>query len=176
MTNQTSVDTWLPIPGFLDYEISNTGLVRSHKWGRPHLLNPGTYPGGYRFVVLRREGKSYHKQVHRLVLAVFGDGDHPHEQTRHLNGNPADNRLENLTWGSNLDNFEDCVRHGTNGRGSKSAVAKYTEEQILALWYMVSCGYRQTAISAATGIVLGTVNNIIGGRSWRHLNPYCGAV
>lgn len=39
---------------------------------------------------------------------------------RHLNGNPYDNRLENLAWGTPSENMLDKVRHGTHHNAIKT--------------------------------------------------------
>lgn len=84
---------WKPIEGFDNYEVSDAGEVRNTKYNR--LLTPSQGPGGYLRVNLRKDKKSYHQYVHRLVASAFlmGEGE-----VNHLNGNRADNRVENLEW------------------------------------------------------------------------------
>lgn len=166
------METWKPIPTFPEYDASNLGRIRSRKWRNERILQLNTHRDKpYAYVVLRRDNRSYHRQVHRLVLWAFTGQEGVGLQCRHKNGNPSDNRIDNLCWGTNTDNFEDAVRHGTNGRGSSSPVAKYTEAQIRLLWKLHKEGATRKQISERTGIVRGTVKNILEGRSWRHMNP-----
>jgi hypothetical protein len=55
----------------------------------------------------------YEFAVHRLVAEIWLPDPLPGQiQVRHLNGDPFDNRLENLAWGTARDNAEDRMRHG----------------------------------------------------------------
>jgi hypothetical protein len=46
------------------------------------------------------------------LLAFVGAPGPGQTVTRHLNGDPADNRLANLAWGTPRENGRDTVRHG----------------------------------------------------------------
>lgn len=99
-----------PILGYPGYSITQDGRVWSDK---THRFLAGAKKCGYRIVLLRKEGKPHFKRVHRLVLETFV-GPCPEEmECRHLNGRRADNRLENLVWGTRSENTKDAVRHGT---------------------------------------------------------------
>lgn len=50
--------------------------------------------------------------VARLMAEAFVPGSG--ECVRHLDGNPHNNTLENLAWGSHKDNAQDTLRHGRN--------------------------------------------------------------
>lgn len=87
--------------------ISDAGEVRSE-----HLdwQEVGFSKRGYRLVNIHR------KQVfiHRLVaLAFIGPQPEGKPLVRHLNGDPFDNRVENLSWGDGVENMADARRHGT---------------------------------------------------------------
>ena len=88
---------------------------------------------GYEVVVLRVEGKFKRFLVHTLVLRTFVGPKPPGMETRHLNGNRRDNRLENLAYGTGSENQADRVLHGTDSRGEKSTQAKLTEAQVLEI-------------------------------------------
>ena len=63
---------------------------------------------------------SHTRLVHRLVLEAFV-GPRPEGMVaRHLNGDPGDNRLENLAWGTQSENNYDKVRHGTHHNANKT--------------------------------------------------------
>lgn len=54
-------------------------------------------------------------RVHVLVLEAF---DRPRPKgavCRHLDGNPINNHLSNLAWGTHKENTEDRKRHGRAG-------------------------------------------------------------
>ncbi|KDE14258.1 hypothetical protein N505_0105420 [Rhodococcus aetherivorans] len=123
-------EMWRPVVGFEGaYEVSNEGQVRSidrHVAGRAgstrlirgRALKPGTAKrGGYHYVIL--SGRT--RYVHHLVLEAFiGPRPEGDTHTRHLNGNPQDNRVENLQWGTRSENFLDTVEHGMHNNASKT--------------------------------------------------------
>lgn len=89
------------------YEVSNLGRVRSlprylkckggalrFYYGR--VLLPGTYPSGYRFVVLSPSKKSYY--IHRLVAMAFIPNPNNYPMVNHKDENPSNNNVENLEW------------------------------------------------------------------------------
>lgn len=76
-------------------------------------------------------GKAVRMYVHRLILFAFkGLPPHPKYISRHLNGNPKDNRPENLEWGTYQDNYDDAVKHGTK---CKRKEPKLTDIKILKI-------------------------------------------
>jgi hypothetical protein len=105
---------WKTIEGFDNYEVSDAGEVRNTKYNR--LLTPSQGAGGYLRVNLRKDKKSHQQYVHRLVASAFLEGE---GEVNHLNGNRADNRVENLEWTSHQQNIQHAhtVLNRTPSRG-----------------------------------------------------------
>ena len=102
-------EIWKAAPGYEgQYEVSDQGRVRTFRRGADgRLLKPGRMPGGHLSVAF---GHGNSQCVHKLVLLAFvGPAPDKHECC-HNNGDPADNRLENLRWGTRGDNSRDKVR------------------------------------------------------------------
>ena len=109
----------MPVPSSPNLQVSNKGRVRSVPRVttrvdgrvlpvRGRVLKQFTNSKGYKRVT-NPQGSAL---VHRLVAEAFhGPSD---QQVRHLNGDPADNRPENLTYGTNSQNQIDSVTHGTH--------------------------------------------------------------
>ena len=124
MNNDT--ERWMPIPDTDGhYLVSSLGRVKSvartitTSSGRPYsvrgrILKQYQNKDGYWMVSLRMNGKWGAFRVHRMMLTCFVRPPVDGEVTRHLNGNPADNRLDNLTWGTQRENMRDRVTHGTD--------------------------------------------------------------
>lgn len=121
-------EVWVPIPNLNGYEASNLGRIRSvdrvlinsagvqRNWrGRIRVLT--TRDGGYQTVWIQ----GIVHDVHRLVASAFHGPRPSGLVTRHLNGNPADNRPENLAYGTISENVRDEVRHGTHAKSAKTA-------------------------------------------------------
>lgn len=118
-------EEWRQVPGWQGYyKVSDTGQVKSLPrltprgqkgavWLRGRLMKPTVRPDGYMVVGLSKEGVMTLERVHRLVLFAFVGPPPEGQMCRHLDGNPANNHLENLTWGTLRENWEDSVRHGT---------------------------------------------------------------
>lgn len=113
-------ESWRPVYGLEGvYEVSDAARVRRvspARGTRPgYVLTPRIDPRGYRSVKIA--GKT--RWLHRIVAEAFlGPSDLP--MVRHLDGNPTNNRPDNLAWGTSLDNAEDRRRHGrSNLRGAQ---------------------------------------------------------
>ena len=117
--------TWKPIPEWEEfYEVSNDGRVRRFDYWQPggngarRLIPAGPVStwensDGYTNVELKRKKRRVLASVHVLVLEAFtGPRPLPDSVARHLDGNPANNTLANLAWGTPAENTQDMIRHG----------------------------------------------------------------
>jgi hypothetical protein len=118
-------EIWKDVPGYEgQYQVSDQGRVRSldrvvmcegavkgsyesRKKGR--LLRPGPSNFGHLSVVLGRRNT---RMVHDLVLRTFVGPPPDKHECCHNNGNPADNRLENLRWDTRGANIRDAMKQG----------------------------------------------------------------
>jgi len=124
----TDTEVWKPVPGYeVAYEASSEGAVRSlprtTNYGRKiagRTLTQRKTHDGYLRVGLSLGGIVKTVQVHRIVLAAFAGQCPAGEVGCHIDGNPSNNRLSNLRWGTQGSNRADTVRHGTDFHASKS--------------------------------------------------------
>lgn len=120
-------ENWVPIPGYEGaYEVSDAGRVRSVSRvvvrgnGRTHTVvgkirSTKLMKKGHLAVTLILNGSLQTHTVHKLVLVAFvGRPSDPAMMCRHLNGDPSDNRLGNLRWGTASENQIDAVQHGAH--------------------------------------------------------------
>jgi hypothetical protein len=127
-------ERWLPVVGFEGlYEVSDLGRVRSLPHPRRvrgggtamhcgRLLKP--YPQtkeGHLIVVLSSCNVQERHYVHRLALEAFVGPCPPGLECRHFpDRDPANNRLDNLSWGTKTENAQDQQVHGTNRNTNKT--------------------------------------------------------
>ncbi|QBI97752.1 HNH endonuclease [Mycobacterium phage Zeuska] len=102
---------WRPVVGHEGkYLVSDEGQILSLITGK--TLRPGTMVSGHRYVTIARPSRT--ALVHTLVMEAFVGPRPEGYEIRHLNGNPDDNRLENLQYGTRSENAEDSKAHGTH--------------------------------------------------------------
>ena len=58
--------------------------------------------------------------MHMLVLLAFSGPRNDGLQTRHMDGNPANNTLSNLRYGTAKQNIQDQLVHGTHSTASNT--------------------------------------------------------
>ncbi len=114
------------IPRFPGHGVNREGAVWT-RFNNSHFLGlswtpmkPRPHVDGY--LTVKIQGKP--RTVHRLVLEAFVGPCPPGMQCRHLDGNPANNRLENLAWGTHAENAADKIRHGRGGPLSSQTKAR----------------------------------------------------
>ena len=165
------MEKWLPVPGYPNYRVSNHGRVWSAaRNGRPaHVMKCSVEKTGYVKVVLRLDGTSRMFRVHQLVLLAFVGPRPKGSVSRHLDGNPGNNRLENLAYGTQAENMRDAVRHGTVPTGASSNLAKLTREQAIEALDRVKAGESDAAIARSFGVTSTCIYHMRTGKNWQAL-------
>lgn len=130
MTHRT--EQWRPIPGWEDrYHASNHGHIKSlarviqyqdgrHRPVGDTVLKQKYAASGHHQVSFWASNKTTTKWVHRLVAETFLGPCPDGMEVRHLNGDPADNRVENLAYGSRRENMLDRSAHGVSPQRNKT--------------------------------------------------------
>ena len=129
--------TWKPWPRDERYLVSDQGQIRGLK-GR--VLKPGPCgQGGYRKV---STVPNPNQRVDYMVLETFvGPRPEGHE-VLHANDDQSDNRLENLRWGTHVENCQDRRRNGKH-----HVSYKYPRDTVRA---MIEQGLTRAEILATT--------------------------
>lgn len=104
------------------YRVGDDGMVWScvypagpgkRRFGEWKLLKPSPQYRGHMAVYL---GRKDCRHVHRLVLEAFVGPCPEGMECRHLDGNPGNNVLSNLAWGTRKENILDRIQHDTSGQ------------------------------------------------------------
>jgi hypothetical protein len=136
--------SWKTIPEFSKYEVSSDGLIRrsvfdfrndkrGHKPGR--LLRLQQQANGYLSVSLMSDaGKLKTIFVHQAVAITFR-GPRPSRGhcARYLDDNKKNNKLDNIHWGTYVENEADKKRNGNTACGVRNGLAKLTKKQVLRI-------------------------------------------
>lgn len=109
-------ETWKPIIGFEDYEVSDCGRVRSfrRKNFQGVIMRKGISSKGYETISLYKDGKQYLKLVHRLVAEAFIPNPFNKETVNHIDCNKTNNHVSNLEWMSKSENIRHAYDNGLN--------------------------------------------------------------
>lgn len=164
------------IPGYDWYAISRCGKIIGYhgrgggngKWGRRTL----TKIHGYLKVGLCRKGEQQrYFNVHRLVLLTW-IGPPPSDKPLccHRDGNPENNTIGNLYWGSQKENIADSIRHGTRPKGVRNGRCKLSESDVREIRRRrEEHGETNAVIADAFGVGTTTVSGICTRRTWGHV-------
>lgn len=177
------MEEWRPIPGWPGYSVSNLGRVRSearvivrrNRGGerpariRERILAPR--PSHQRLSVhLSAGGRKQSRFIHHLVLEAFVGPCPEGMETCHNNGDPSDNRLENLRWDTHRSNIHDRALHGTDNRGDRHPMRKLCEADIPEIREMLADGVSQSRVAREFGVARTTIMMIATGRNWSHIS------
>lgn len=180
------------------YFVSDDGRVFSEKFGERRELKPWRSGAcGHLRVCLRIHGATRKEYVHRLVALVFhGPPPGPAYEVRHLDGNPSNNAVGNLRWGTHGENMADVPRHGTHvsvrrpdrvprgerhgshtkpwrvARGERVGIAKLTEPQVVAIRATFAETGNISETARRVGVPRGAASGVIHGRTWAHVQHH----
>jgi hypothetical protein len=165
---------------YLGYYVNTEGQVKSKRGNllKPWLQKRGGYPAVK--ISLSRD-HAFTVCVHTLVLTTFVGPKPEGSEACHRNGDPTDNRLANLYWGTRADNVGDMYRHGTwsktrpTHRGEAHHSAQLTDEQVADIRNRYVRGINQhfpgngKELAEEYGVSYGIVWAVATGRTWSHV-------
>jgi len=99
------------IPGFPNYFITKDGKIYSLKTG-DYLKTP--VREGYYTACLSKDNKGRPKYVHKLVAQSYLTNGEKDVCVNHKNGDPSDNRVENLEWCTKSHDVKHALSTGLN--------------------------------------------------------------
>lgn len=115
---------WRDIEGFEGlYQVSNTGQIRSLRFGKTKILKVMADNRGYKSLSLYKNGKGKTYRVHRLVAQAFIPNPNNLPEVNHKDENKANNHVSNLEWISHKDNVNYGTRNKRTGESLKGKMA-----------------------------------------------------
>ena len=137
------------------YQISNLGNVkRSKRESTGRLLNPYVNSHGYLTVSLSKNGDVSREIVHRLVAKAFIKQPLGQNVVNHLDGNPLNNRVDNLEWCTQKQN----IIHAIENELIIHRIKTIDRETMLDL---LNNNFNYDEIAGILGVAKGTVFNYI---------------
>lgn len=107
---------WRPVKDYEGlYEVSNLGQVRSLNYkGNGYIRELKTHPNnrGYLTLLLTKDSTSSRKLVHRLVAEAFIPNPENKLEVNHIDGNKANNSVNNLEWATRQENNVHALNTG----------------------------------------------------------------
>jgi hypothetical protein len=152
-----------PIPSLPGYLAGSDGTIIGR---RGIVLKLCRNRKGYLHFWAKVNGRELNPGAHAAVCEAFSGARPVGYDCAHLNGNPGDNRPENLQWKTRKDNHADKRLHGTHLQGERISWAKLTEDDVRKIRKTPGT---TTAVGAMFGVSPATIWLIRSGRNWRHV-------
>lgn len=157
------------ITGIRGYKINRSGEVYT-----PAGLKRKTCfdKYGYERVNIRNNGKRTNYFIHRLLAIAFIPNPENKPIINHINGNRADNRLENLEWVTYAENVQDGFKRGRMGKspkGEKSPHHILKAKDIPTIRKMLNQGKTCRYIGDLFGVSISTIYSIKSRKNWNHV-------
>ena len=156
--------TWITIPGYPDYDVSDEGQVRSRRRKSVKILKSRPHVAGYALVRLYdADGEYKDHSVHSLVMLAF-KGVCPEGQCiRHLNSDPTDNSLSNLAYGSLEENQQDRLEAGTYGM-------KLTARHVRIIRGLHKIGFKTNRLAQIFGVNRNCIYRVTRRQTWANVD------
>lgn len=168
-------ERWKDVVGYEGiYKVSNIGRVKSlnrtvqTKTGNKYrvkgkILKVYLDKYGYSIVSLRKNGKSNHCRVHRLMCIAFKPNPLNKPWVNHKDGSKSNNVLNNLEWSTPSENAKHAYDKGLNPirLGEKHHNSKLTTGQVKEIVKLIDEGSRTfDQIGGLYGVSKATIGKI----------------
>lgn len=137
-------ETWKDIPNYEGlYQASNLGRIKGlRRYKQNHsklqlveekiIKQYVNKHNGYVYAVLCKDGKEKNCRVHKLIATAFIPNPENKKTINHIDGNKANNRVDNLEWATNQENIMHAIETGLASTDrNKIAILQYDKKQKL---------------------------------------------
>lgn len=164
--------------GYNGYRINNQGKVEcclkrgriiSNNWKE---IIGSKHKRGYRQLFLSNGIKKQCFCVHKLVALAFIPNPNNYVYVLHNDGNCNNNCVTNLRWGTQKDNIQDAIKHGTfkqNFAEENNPKNKLTKLDVLEIKKLLLTNLPQTKIAKLFNIGESVISDIKHGKIWKHI-------
>lgn len=183
-------EKWVDVVGYEDeYEISDYGRIRTKNRIINYISKRYTKSRNntYKSISLRpyktkkdrlrvclcKNSKTKKYFIHRLVLEAFVGPCPEGMECCHNNGDPSDNKLENLRWDSKTENAKDRIKHGTHRQGEKINTAKIKGDEVWLIKKLIHnniCSEKIMKIFKISSSIYYKIKNRV---TWKHIIYEC---
>jgi hypothetical protein len=163
MMNSTAVqEIWRPIPSIPDAFASNIGRIRAN--GLLRALFKAT--NGRLMCCFATAGKRKNYIAHRLVASAFLGECPAGKEVNHIDGNPLNNRPENLEYVTHRENMAHARYVGLFRSGGD----KLKDADIPAIIAAARGGEGRVSIGKRFGVTHGAITGIVNGWTWNRVS------
>lgn len=159
-----------PVPGLPGYLVTATGAVYSTiatKGAWAKRLRPKADRDGYLTIEATTGEGRKNLRVHRMVaLAFLGAAPGDRHEVRHLDGDPANNGVGNLAWGTHAENMADRAAHGRNPKGARNGRARLDAPAVGVVRALLARGRTMPVVARHFGVTTGAIAEIARGDNW----------
>lgn len=175
------MEEWKLIIGFIAYEVSNLGNVRSidryvnHPSGglakrKGVLLKKLIDKDGYFRVNLKVNQKTNTRNIHKLVAESFIENPDNKPQINHKNGIKQDNHFKNLEWCTMSENrvhaYATGLQDGKSREGTKNNFHKLSDSEVI---YIRKSKSKQLELARKFGVTQCCISDIVNFKTWKHI-------
>lgn len=180
----TEIEEWRPVVGYERfYSVSSLGRVRTETkraWvPKGHILAPNPRRRNYLSVGLQDERERKRHSLHAVVAAAFIGPRPEGMQINHKDGDPRNNRPENLEYCTCLQNIRHSIETGLKPPGPYVRIhqacgeripwSRLTEREVRQIRGLARAGRGQSEIAREFSVSPSAIRKIIFRRSWKHV-------
>lgn len=168
------MEIWKDVPGYEGlYQASDKGRLKSFIKQERILKGSICKKKGYVHVSLHKNNKRKSLRMHQVIMMTFVGKPPLGKEVCHKDGNPSNNELSNLYYGTRVENQADCTRHGTRylpitlGELNPRARLDSYDVQLIRLFYEI--GLQIKTLAEIWEVSTSAISKIVNGRTWLHV-------
>lgn len=174
------IEIWKDIPGYIGYQASNLGNIKSLArttiaknnnimYFREKILVPQSTCGYSRVLLTIRRQVKKNTSVHRLAALAHIPNPNNHPVVNHKDGNKLNNHIDNLEWCTYSENTIHSLTIGSRKSGHNHKAAKLTLEQVKEIKRLYLQGITQRALSGIYNIDNSQICRIVNNKKWKYV-------
>lgn len=149
-----------------DYAVSDCGQVMRVTNGRIRI--PVADKDGYLRVSLSVRGRMRIVSVHRLVATAYIPNPLGKRCVNHIDGDKANNRVANLEWATDSENWKHAIRTGLSNPRTRCKLSPQALKEIATL---SRSGVSDSEIAPRYGVGRVCIHRFLSGVTHRNVRP-----